>query len=158
MSHHMSIVFEGMNTPSRDPIPVASWKHDFSQARTVVGPNADVLEPAEHGNFQFTKSIDASSTKILSCCWASDAIKEVIFSIYHDDKYGEKIKYLEVKMENVFVSNVTVGGGPSSASEETVSLCYGIVTYKFIPPNIGDGGEEKPFSVSHDLKKRMIVG
>jgi type VI secretion system secreted protein Hcp len=156
MSQNMSIVFEGMDLPSSDPIPVASWKHDFSQAKTAVGPNAELVEFAKHGDFQFTKDVGIASIQILRHCWTGRKINAATFSVYRADKSRENIKHLEVRMENVLVSNVTVGGGPSSVSEDTVTLCYEKITYKFISPDTGYGGVEKAFSISHDLKREMI--
>jgi type VI secretion system Hcp family effector len=158
MPHNMSIVFEGMNIPSRDPIPVTSWKHDFSHAKTAVGPNAELVEFATHGDFQFTKNVDVSSIQILKHCWTGKVISAATFSVHRADQSGKNIKYLEIKMDNVSISNVSVGGSPSNASEDVVSLCYEKITYKFISPDPINSEDIKAYSICHDLKKQMISG
>jgi len=85
-----------------------------------------------------------------------DFIDKVTFSSYRADGNNAPVKYLEIIMEHVIVSNYSVSGTGGDIAVESVSLNYGIVTYNYKPQKEGDGTSEGVQPVKHDLIKSVI--
>lgn len=144
----------------KDSIEVISWSHAFSQptSPTRVSAGSGTVERASHTDFSFVKYTDASTQSLIKFCWTGKQVAKAIFSAYRADgnEDNSKLKYLEVTMEEVVISNVSVGGGAGDISTENVSLNYGVITYKYVQQKKSDGTAEGNFSVTHDLKSNKV--
>ena len=166
MAINSYVKFDGIKGDStakghEDQIEVFSWSHGFSQptSATRSGAGAGTVEQANHSNFSFTKFTDSSTDDLLKACWNGKQIKEVIVACYRADGSNENqpVKYLEVKMEQVIVSNFSVSGGAGDLPVENVSLDYGIVTYTYLPQKRADGSAGGQEVVKHDLTTRQVA-
>lgn len=141
-------------------VEVLSWSHSFSQSTspTRVSAGSGTVEYAHHSDFSFTKYSDSSTHSLLKFCWNGKQVKEATFAAYRSDGSEENaaVKYLEIKMEEVIISNVSLGGGAGDISTENVSLNYGKITYNYIPQKKEDGTKEGTKSVSHDLTMNKV--
>lgn len=149
---------ETTDSNHKDEIQVLSWSHSFNQPTSPTRSSAGggTVEMANHADFSFTKYTDAATDDLLKQCWSGKMIKEATFSAYRADGNNTPVKYLEIIMENVIVSNLSLGGGTGDVPTETVALSYGKVTYKYNPQKEADGTGEGVQPVYHDLIKQEV--
>ncbi len=147
-------------TGFENKIEILSWNHGFSQPTSPVrsSAGAGTVEQANHQNFTFSKYLDSATDDILKVCWDGKQLPKATLSCFRADAATDNkpIKYLEVVMEHVIVSNFSVSGGPGDIPVENVSLDYGIVQYIYMPQKKADGtgGEAQP--IKHDLEARKV--
>ena len=55
------------------------------------------------------KTMDSATPLLFKACAKGDHIKEVVLELCRAG--GDKLKFMEYKMENVIISSVNVGGG-----------------------------------------------
>jgi type VI secretion system secreted protein Hcp len=163
MATHMFIKLDdvtgdSLDTNHADEIEVLSWSHSFNQPTSPVRSSAGggTTEQANHSDFSFTKYLDAATDDLLKKCWTGKQIPKATFTAFRADGDTAPVKYLEVELQHVIVSNISVGGGGGDIPVENVSLAYGIVKYNYIPQKEtdGTGGDNQP--VQHDLEKHEV--
>ena len=108
-------------------------------------------------DFSFTKYTDSSTDDLLKLCWQGNQIEKCTFFAYRADGDNQPVLYLKIEMEQVVVSNYSVGGGGGDVSTENISLNYGKVTYTYKPQQKANGtaGGDQP--VSHDLVVQEVA-
>ncbi|PWC54496.1 type VI secretion system tube protein Hcp [Azospirillum sp. TSO22-1] len=165
MAANMFIVFktpdikgESADSTHTDQIQVLSWSHSFNQPTSPTRSSAGsgTVEQANHSDFSFTKYTDASTDDLLKMCWSGKQIGTATFTAYRSDGDNKAIKYLDIEMTGVVVSNVSIGGGTGDVSTETITLSYNSVKYTYIQQKAADGtgGGNEP--VKHDLAKQEV--
>jgi type VI secretion system secreted protein Hcp len=164
MSSNMYIKFEGpvlkgesADDGHKDEIEVFSWNHSFHQPTSAsrVSQGGGTVERANHADFSFTKMTDASTDDLLKMCWTGKHIDKATFCAYRANGDNKPVRYMEVVMEQVIVSSVSLSGGGGDVPIESISLSYGKVTYKYIPQDKGKGTAGGVQPVSHDLMKNV---
>jgi type VI secretion system secreted protein Hcp len=141
-------------------IEILSWNHGFSQPTSPTRSNAGsaTVEQANHQNFSFSKYLDSATHDILKYCWSGKQIGKATVACFRSDGATDNkpVKYLEVLMEHVVISNYSVSGGPGDVPVENISLDYGIVQYTYTSQKKADGsaGGNKP--AKHDLETRKV--
>ncbi len=149
---------ESSDSDHKDEIQVLSWSHSFNQPTSPTRSSAGggTVEQANHADFSFTKYIDASTDDLLKQCWSGKSISKGTFTAYRADGDNKPVKYLEITMENIIVSNFSVSGGSGDIPVENVSLSYGKVQYSYIPQKKDDGTAEGAQPVKHDLIAQSV--
>ena len=150
---------ESTDASHKDELQILSWSHSFNQPTKPTRSSAGggTVEQANHSDFSITKYLDAATDDLLKMCWTGKQIGKGTFSAYRADGDNKAIKYLEVIMEKIVVSNISFGGGAGDLPTETVALAYGKVSYNYMPQKDADGtaGGVKP--VSHDLMSQEVA-
>jgi type VI secretion system secreted protein Hcp len=90
-------------------------------------------------------------------CWTGKQIGKATFCAYRANGDNTPVKYLEIAMSNVVVSNLSVGGGTGNIPVETINLSYGKVQYSYIPQKEADGTGDGVQPVSHNLMTQEIA-
>lgn len=136
-----------------EDIQLLSWSHSFNQptSPTRSSAGAGTVEQANHSDFSFSKYTDASTDDLLKYCWSGKQVGKATVSCYRSDGNNQPVKYLEITMEKVVISNISLGGGTGDVPTETIGLNYGIVTYSYIPQKEDDGTGDGAQPVKHDL-------
>jgi len=149
---------ESTDTNHTDWIEILSWSHGFSQPTTPVrASQGSTIEQANHSDFTFTKYLDSATDDLLGACWRGKQYEKVNVECFKADGENEPIKYLEINMEDVIVSNFSISGGGGDLPVENVSLAYGKITYKYDPKNKEDGAKSDGVQpISHDLIKNVV--
>ena len=149
---------ESSDSSHKDEIQVLSWSHSFNQPTSPTRSSAGggAVEMANHADLSFTKYTDAATDDLLKQCWSGKTIGKGTLSAYRADGDNKPVKYLEILMENVIVSNMSVGGGTGDVPTETVGLSYGKVTYTYNPQKKEDGTAAGVQPVYHDLIKQEV--
>src|SRR3974377_106712 len=99
---------ESTDSSHTKELQILSWSHSFNQpsSQTRSSPGGGTVEQANHSDFSITKYLDAASDDLLKMCWSGKQIGKGTFSAYRSDGDNKAIKYLEVIMEKIVVSNV----------------------------------------------------
>jgi type VI secretion system secreted protein Hcp len=143
-----------------EEIEIMSWSHGFTQPTSPVRSTAGsaTVEQATHSNFTFTKYLDSATDDLLKMCWSGKQIDKAVVSCYRSDGAADNkpIKYLEVSMSHVVISNLSISGGSGDVPVENVSLDYGIVKYTYLPQKKADGTGGAAQPIQHDLETRKI--
>ena len=149
---------ESSDESNKDSIQVLSWSHSFNQPTSPTRSSAGsgTVEQANHSDFSFTKYIDAATDDLLKACWSGKQIATATFSAYRSDGSNKAIKYLEVEMAGVLVSNFSIGGGTGDVPTETVTLSYSAVTYNYIQQKAADGTAGGNQKIKHDLATQTV--
>jgi type VI secretion system secreted protein Hcp len=149
---------EATDSNHKDHIEIMSWNHAFNQptSPTRASAGGGTVEMANHSDFTFTKYTDAATDDLLQYCWSGKHIGTAKVHAYRANGDNKPVKYLEVTMDQVIISNISLGGGSSDIPIESVGLSYGKVTYKYIPQDEKSGGAGGVQPVSHDLVKREV--
>jgi type VI secretion system secreted protein Hcp len=140
-------------------IEILSWGHSFTQPSTPVRASSGAtVEKANHTDISFTKYLDKSTDAILSTCWTGKQLPTAVLECYRADGDANPVKYLQIDMEKVIVSNYGISGGSGDHPAENISLSYGKVTYTYLDQKKADAqaGAAKP--VSHDLITNTVSG
>jgi type VI secretion system secreted protein Hcp len=149
---------ESEDSNNKDAIDVLSWSHSFNQptSPTRTTGSAGTVEQANHSDFSFTKYLDAATDDLLKFCWSGKQIDTATFSAFRADGSDMPLKYLEVEMKNVLITNISIGGGTGDIPTETVTLSYDVVKYNYIPRKKADGSAIGNQVVTHDLSQRKV--
>lgn len=165
MASNMYIKLDGVTGGSTSAghekeMEMLSWNHGFSQPTSPVRSSAGsgTVEDANHQNFSFSKYIDGASIDLVKMCWTGKQIATGVVSCYRASGAADnkQVKYLQIDMKDVIVSNYSISGGPGDVPVENISLDYSSVTYTYLPQKKedGTGGSAKP--VTHDLESRKV--
>lgn len=150
---------ESTDSNHKEEIQVQSWSHSFDQPTKATRSNAGggTVEQANHSDFSFSKYLDAATDDLLKYCWNGKQIGKAVLTCYRSDGGDAAILYLQIEMEDIIVSNISIGGGGGDLPMENVSLAYGKVTYKYKSqkPDTGAAGGVQP--VSHDLILQKVA-
>jgi type VI secretion system secreted protein Hcp len=114
-----------------------SWGCSQQASATQSSSGGGTTQRADFMDFNITKLMDSSSPKLFKACAKGDHIKEVILELCRAG--GDKLKFMEYKMENVIISNVSVGGSGGADSSENVSFNYGKITQTYTKQKRADG-------------------
>ncbi len=163
MASNMFIKFDEVEGESTDInhdtwIEILSWSHGFSQpASPVRGSQGSTIEMANHSDFNFTKTLDAATDDLVGACWKGFQFEKVMVECFKADGGNEPIKYLDIVMEDVIVSNFSISGGGTEHPMENISLAYSKVTYTYDPKDKEDGSQSKGVQpITADLKINKV--
>jgi type VI secretion system secreted protein Hcp len=87
-------------------------------------------------DFTFTKTLDKSSVKLLGASCAGDHIDEVVVAVHRSG--GDKVKYLEIILEEVIISNYSLVAR-DGLPHETVQLNFGRIKSTYTQQSRSDG-------------------
>ena len=126
--------------------------------RRLEREHAGTVEHATHSNFNFTKYLDSATDNILLHCWGGTQIDKATVTCFRSDgsKTNEPVKYLEVIMEHVIISNYSISGGAGDVPIENISLDYGTIEYKYTPQGRDKGKAGTQVPIKHNLETREV--
>ncbi len=133
---------ESTDDKHKEWIEVVSYDHRIEQpaSATASSSGGATAERVNHDTFNIVHLLDKASPKLAEACCTGKHIKEVTLELCRAG--GDKLTYMEVKMEQVIVSKVATSGygtGESSFPSENISLSYGKIKWKYIAQKRADG-------------------
>ncbi len=146
-------------TNHTNQIEILSWSHGFNQptSPTRSSSGGGTVEKANHQDFSFTKYIDSATDDLLKMYWNGKQIGKATISAYRANGDNTPVKYLEIAMDKVIVSNISLSGGSGDLPVENIGLSYGKVQYSYIPQKETDGTGDGVQPVSHDLITQEVA-
>lgn len=133
---------ESMDAEHVDWIEILSFNSGLSQrssASASSGGGASA-ERADFQDFSIVKALDKASPKLAVYCADGTHIPTVILELCRAG--GDKVKYMEYKLEEVIISRVQTGGsaeGEESLPGEEVSFNYGKISWTYTQQKRADG-------------------
>lgn len=132
---------ESTDDKHKDWIEVLSFSHGITQPVSATSSSAGgaTAERTQHEDYVIVKYIDKASPKLYEACSTGQHIKEVTLAMHRAG--GDKLQYMEVKMEEVIISHIAPGGHGKGDSfpTETVSFNYGSIKWTYTQQKRTDG-------------------
>jgi type VI secretion system secreted protein Hcp len=136
---------ESLDDKHKDWIEIKGFDFGASQSTSATASSSGgaTAERVNLSDFTIRKFIDKASPKLFEACCKGQHIKEVTLSVNRAG--GDKVKYLEVKLEEVIVSATTIDGNPAVEGDlpsEVVKFNFGRIkkTYTQQKRQDGSGG------------------
>ncbi len=132
-----------------------SWGCSQQASASASTSGGGTTQRVDFADFNIVKTLDSATPLLFKACAKGDHIKEVILELCRAG--GDKLKFMEYKMADVIISNVSVGGSGGGDSTESVSFNYGKIeqTYTKQKREDGTGGGNVP--AGWDLKGNKPV-
>lgn len=133
---------ESTDDKHKDWIEISSYSHNVHQPASATASTAGgaTAERVEHSTFNVVHLLDKATPKILEACCTGKHIKEVSVELCRAG--GDKQKYLEIKMEQVIISNASNSGSGQSETgfpSEAVNFSYGKIKFTYTQQKRADG-------------------
>ncbi|MDR2092938.1 MAG: type VI secretion system tube protein Hcp [Azoarcus sp.] len=129
---------ESTDDQHKDWIEILSFNHGVHQpvSSTVSSAGGATVERVSFTAPIITKLVDRASPKLFEASFTGKHIKEVIIEVCRAG--SNKEKYLEIRMEQVLVSDFNQGGG-NEFPVETVSFAPGTIKMIYTQQKRTDG-------------------
>ncbi len=133
---------ESTDEKHKDWIEVLSFNHAITQPASATASSAGgaSAERCEHSDFSIVKYVDKASPKLYEACSNGKHLKDITLEMCRAS--GDKMKYMEVKLEQVLVSHVAPAGSAKGADNfptESVSFNYGKIKWTYTQQKRADG-------------------
>jgi type VI secretion system secreted protein Hcp len=133
---------ESTDDKHKDWIEIIGFSHGITQPASATRSSAGgaSAERCDHADFVINKMLDKASPKLLEQCCSGKHIKEITVELCRAG--GDKMKYMEIKMEEVIVSSVASSGtskGEYGFPIEAVSFNYGKIKWTYTQQKRADG-------------------
>lgn len=133
---------ESTDAKHKDWIEILSFSHDITQPAHVTRSSAGgaSAERCDHGDFGITKMLDKASPKLMEQCSSGKHVKDVTVELCRAG--GDKLRYMEIKMEEVIISAVAPNGnskGGDGFPTEVVKFNYGRIKWTYTQQKRADG-------------------
>jgi type VI secretion system secreted protein Hcp len=149
---------ESTDAKHKDWIEVVSYNHKIEQpaSSTASSVGGATAERVNHGTFNIVHQLDKATPKLLEACCTGKHIKEVVFELCRAG--GDKIKYMEIKLEQVLISRVEeVGASEGGFPTETIALSYGKIKWTYTQQKRADGSAGGNVSAGWDLTTNKTI-
>lgn len=149
---------ESTDDKHKDWIEITSFSHSLEQPASATASSAGgaTAERVNHSTFNFTHLLDKASPKLYEACCTGKHIKEVTLELCRAG--GDKMKYMEIKMEQVIVSSVAPSGAAGQDfPSEAVRLSYGKIKWTYTQQKRADGAGGGNVSAGWDLTTNKIA-
>jgi len=133
---------ESTDDKHKDWIEILDFHFGMEQPSSATDSSAGggTTERVNVDDFAILKHLDKASPKIYELCCNGKHIKDVTFELCRAG--GDKLKYMEVKMENVVISEARPGGksqGTDALPSESISFNFAKVKWTYTQQKRADG-------------------
>lgn len=131
---------ESTSANFKDWIEVLSYSHGVSQpaAASVSTAGGASVGRCEHADFTITKELDKASPILAQKCSEGKHIGLITLVLCRSMEGGQ-VQYMEYKLTNSIIANVSVGGSSGGLPTENVGFNYGKIEWKYTTQKRGDG-------------------
>lgn len=150
---------ESMDDKHKDWIQIASYSFGETQRATATSATAGgaAAQRVAMQDFKFTKVTDKASPKLFLACASGQHIKTVVLEVSRAG--GDKLKFLEIKLENVVVSSFVNLGNSGSALAlpmEEISLNFAKIKITYTMQKRADGSGGGNVEAGWDLQMNKM--
>lgn len=146
---------ESKDSKHKEKIEVIAWSWGLSNSSTAQSGGGGGAGKVNVSDLNFTKTVDSSSNALISSCCKGTHHPEATLHIRKAG--GNALEYVTIKMKEVLVTNVTMGGAGSERFTENISLNFAEFEYAYQPQKAdgsADGGKkEYKFSIQENITK-----
>ncbi|MEO6919699.1 MAG: type VI secretion system tube protein Hcp [Collimonas sp.] len=149
---------ESTDSAHKDWIECKSVQWEVLQPKSATASTGGghTAERCEHKDIVLTKIADLASPLLLQNCSSGKTIDSAKFEFLRADGKGDRIKYFEITLSNVLISDVTPSVAEGDVLNESVSLKYSKVQWKYTQQKIG-GGSGGNTSGGWDLSTNKVA-
>ena len=147
---------ESTDDKHKDWIEIQSYHQGLHQpaSATASSNGGATAERVNFSDFSITKLVDKATPKLFEACCTGKHIKEVIIEVCRSG--GDKQKFLEIRMEQVIISNYTQDGG-GDFPYENVSFNAGKYKITYSQQKRDSGGLGGNISGGWDLTQNKVI-
>ena len=151
---------ESRDSEHKGWLEINSWAHNIRQPKSATSSSTGghTAERAEHGDMLFVKDLDATSPKLWEACSAGHTFDEVLIDFYRANG-DNRIKYLQIKLKHVLVSNVVPSVQKEGVPTEAFGLKYAAVEWTYNQQDIdgsAKGAITKKWSLSNNTASYTV--
>ena len=139
-------------------IEITSFSHSMDQPASATASSAGgaTAERVNHSTFNFTHLLDKASPKLYEAVCTGKHIKSITLELCRSG--GDKMKYMEIKLEQVLVSSIApTGSADTDFPRETVKLSYGKIKWTYTQQKRADGAGGGNVSAGWDLTANKVA-
>jgi type VI secretion system secreted protein Hcp len=151
---------EALDDKHKDWIEVLSFQHGMTQptSSTRTSAGGGTTGRSTHDDFAIMKHLDKSSPKLYEALSTGKHFSKVSIELCRAG--GSQVKFMEIKLEQVVISNISLSGngsigGNSTSSDhlptESVSFNYGKITWTYTQQKRSDGSGGGNVTGAYDL-------
>jgi len=131
---------ESTSSNFKDWIEVLSYSHGISQSSAASASTAGgaTVGRCEHADFTITKELDKASPILAQKCSEGKHIGLITLVLCRSMEGGQ-VQYMEYKLTNSIIANISVGGSGGGLPTENVGFNYGKIEWKYTIQKRGDG-------------------
>lgn len=150
---------ESTDDKHKDWIEVLSFNHGVHQPSSATASSAGggTTERANFEDFTIVHHIDKASAKLFENSASGKHHPTVTLELCRAG--GDKLKYLEIKMEEVVISGVQVGGASKAGDAfptETVTFNFGAIKTTYTQQKRADGTGGGNVTGGWDLRSNKV--
>jgi type VI secretion system secreted protein Hcp len=149
---------ESTDDKHKDWIEILSFSHKHSQPGSATDSSAGggTTERADFDDLVVVKHIDKASAKIAEFCASGKHIANVVIELCRAG--GDKLRYMEIKMEQVVISGYQSGGQSKEdlLPVENVSFNFGKIKWTYTQQKRPDGSGGGNVTGGWDLTANKI--
>jgi len=122
-------------------IELSSLRHQMRQPTSALTSTSGghAVGRTEHGDMSVFKEVDSSSPLLYQALSGGTTFQSAQIDLYRDAGDGRRVKYLEIQLKHVLISQISLGVGDSPLPVETISLRYAAIQWKYQKQSIGGG-------------------
>lgn len=120
---------------------MADWEVSQPKSATSSTGGGHSAERCEHSSLALRKLADLATPILLQHCATGKTISSGRLEFFRADGLGDRVKYFEVEMTNVLVSEVAPEVYEGEMLSEHVSLKYSRVKWRYTQQKIGGGAK-----------------
>jgi type VI secretion system secreted protein Hcp len=122
-------------------IEVSSAHFGVVQPRSATASTGGghTAERCEHRTISLTKLVDLASPVLMQTCSMGRTIPKAKLEFLRADGEGQRVKYYEVELENVIISNMDQVLGDGNVLLDEIGLSYSRVKWKYTQQKIAGG-------------------
>ncbi|AEK59911.1 type VI secretion system effector, Hcp1 family protein [Collimonas fungivorans] len=149
---------ESTDSAHKDWIECKSVQWEVLQPKSATASTGGghTAERCEHKDIVVTKIADLATPLLLQNCSSGKTIPKAKFEFLRADGKGDRIKYFEIELVNLLISDVTPSVQEGDVLSESISLKYSQVKWKYTQQKIG-GGSGGNTSGGWDLSTNKVV-
>ena len=141
---------ESQDSKHKDEIDVLSWSWGVTQTGSIAHGGGGGAGKASFQDFHFTHHVDKASPVLLKACATGEHLKEATITVRKAGK--GKLDYLIIKMTDVIITSVALGGeGDGATTAESVAFQFAKVDLEYKPQK-ADGSLDAGVHFKYDLK------
>jgi type VI secretion system secreted protein Hcp len=125
---------ESVSDQATGQIDINGWDINVSNGGTMHTGGGGGAGAASHGDVSIQKNMDKSSTALFKACATGTHIPHATIRMYKSG--GEQLMYASIKMENILITSVNVGGSSGSDTmSENLTMNFSSYEYVYKPQN-----------------------
>ena len=148
------IAGESVSEQALGHIDINGWDISVSNGGTTHVGGGGGAGVASHGDVSIQKNMDKSSTALFKACATGTHIPHATIRMYKSG--GEQQMYASIKMENILITSVNVGG---SSGSDTMSenLTMNFSSYEYVyKPQKTDGTLDTQTELKYNIQGKRL--